>query len=49
MENRKRPTVADIYAALDNDLAWDNLEHDLPAADLADLEHSLPGANGEDF
>lgn len=32
-----RPIPAEIYPVLDNDLARDNLENDLPAADLEDL------------
>ena len=32
-----RPIPADIYPAIDSDLARDNLENDLPAADLQDL------------
>lgn len=33
----ERPIPADIYPELDTDLARDNLENDLPAADLEDL------------
>lgn len=29
--------VAGVYSAIDNDLARDNLENDIPAADLQDL------------
>ena len=32
-----RPIPADIYPVIDTDLARDNLENDLPAADLVDL------------
>lgn len=32
-----KPIPADIYPELDNDLARDNLENDIPAADLEDL------------
>ena len=32
-----RPIPSDIYPVIDNDLARDNLENDLPAADLEDL------------
>lgn len=35
MEERAIP--GDIYPVIDNDLARDNLENDLPAADLEDL------------
>jgi len=31
------PIPADIYPVIDTDLARDNLENDLPAADLEDL------------
>lgn len=33
----ERPIPRDAYRALDNDLARDNLENDIPAADLEDL------------
>ena len=33
----ERPIHAKIYPAIDTDLARDNLENDLPAADLEDL------------
>lgn len=46
--NFEKP-IPHIYGAIDNDLARDNIEHDLPAADLADLEQSAPGSGGEDF
>jgi len=36
-ERADKPIPADIYPVLDNDLARDNLENDLPAADLEDL------------
>jgi len=29
--------IPDVYPAIDNDLARDNLENDIPAADLQDL------------
>lgn len=32
-----RPIPSDVYPAIDNDLARDNIENDLPAADLQDL------------
>lgn len=32
-----KPIDPKIYPALDNDLARDNLENDIPAADLSDL------------
>ena len=33
----ERPISGDIYPVIDNDLARDNLENDIPAADLEDL------------
>ena len=33
----ERPIPADIYPVIDTDLARDNLENDLPAADREDL------------
>lgn len=45
----KDEPVPEIYGAIDNDIARDNLEIHMPAADIADLEHESPGANGEDF
>ena len=33
----ERPTPSGIYPVIDNDLARDNLENDIPAADLNDL------------
>lgn len=35
--NGDRPIPSDIYPVIDNDLARDNLENDIPAADLQDL------------
>ncbi len=32
-----RPIPADIYPVIDTDLARDNIENDIPAADLQDL------------
>lgn len=32
-----KPIPSDIYPVIDTDLARDNLENDLPAADLSDL------------
>lgn len=36
-ERRERPVPEEIYPVIDNDLARDNLENDLTAADLQDL------------
>ena len=33
---REKP-ISDVYPEIDNDLARDNLENDIPAADLEDL------------
>jgi hypothetical protein len=33
----ERPIPSDVYPEIDNDLARDNLENDIPAADLNDL------------
>lgn len=33
---KERP-ISPVYPVIDNDLARDNLENDLPAADLEDL------------
>lgn len=33
----ERPIPSDAYPEIDNDLARDNLENDIPAADLNDL------------
>ncbi len=32
----ERP-ISDVYPVIDNDLARDNIENDIPAADLQDL------------
>ena len=34
---RAEKPVSDIYPVIDNDLARDNIENDIPAADLEDL------------
>lgn len=43
MEKKKieldRPIQPGIYPVIDNDLARDNIENDIPAADLEDLEN----------
>ena len=36
-QQAEEPVPADIYPVIDTDLARDNLENDLPAADLEDL------------
>ena len=33
----ERPIPSDIYPAIDTDLARDNLQNDIPAADLSEL------------
>lgn len=35
-EKREKP-ISNVYPVIDNDLARDNLENDLPAADKEDL------------
>ena len=37
----ERP-ISPAHGIIDTDLARDNLENDIPAADLEDLEHKLP-------
>lgn len=34
----ERPIPPEIYPVIDNDLARDNVENDLPAADLQELQ-----------
>lgn len=36
-DDAERPIPEELYPVLDNDLARDNLENDIPAADLEDL------------
>ena len=36
-ERAERPVPSEIYPVIDNDLARDNIENDLPAADLNEL------------
>ena len=36
-ERTERPVPSEIYPVIDNDLARDNIENDLPAADLNEL------------
>jgi hypothetical protein len=36
-EEAERPIPEEVYPVLDTDLARDNVENDLPAADLEDL------------
>ena len=37
IDELQKPIPEDVYPALDTDLARDNVENDLPAADLEDL------------
>lgn len=37
---KEEPIPGNIYPVIDNDLARDNLENDLPLADLTDLRKS---------
>lgn len=34
---KKEKPISDVYRVIDNDLARDNLENDIPDADLQDL------------
>ena len=34
---KKEKPISDVYKVIDNDLARDNLENDIPDADLQDL------------
>ena len=34
---KEEPPISKVYPVLDNDLARDNVENDIPAADLEDL------------
>ena len=36
-DKTERPVPSEIYPVIDNDLARDNIENDLPAADLNEL------------
>ncbi len=36
-QRRREDPISDIYPAIDNDLARDNIENDITAADLQDL------------
>jgi len=36
---KKERPISDIYPVIDTDLARDNVENDIPAADLEDLIH----------
>lgn len=37
-DQAERPIPSKIYPVIDNDLARDNVENDLPAADLSELQ-----------
>lgn len=36
-EKREKKPIPDVYPVIDNDLARDNMENDLPEADKEDL------------
>ena len=38
LEQVERPIPPEVYLVIDNDLARDNVENDLPAADLNELQ-----------
>ena len=46
IEKDELPVPEEIYPVIDNDLARDNIENDVPAADLEDL---LPKVRGGDW
>ena len=46
IEKDELPVPEEIYSVIDNDLARDNIENDVPAADLEDF---LPKARGGDW
>ena len=46
IEKDELPVPEEIYPVIDNDLACDNIENDIPAADLEDL---LPKVRGGDW
>ena len=37
-QGKEEMTIPEIYPVIDNDLARDNMENDIPAADLEDLD-----------
>lgn len=37
MKSKKEKPISPIYPVIDNDLARDNIENDIPAADLQDI------------
>ena len=37
MDGKKEKVIPEVYPVIDHDLARDNVENDLPAADLEDL------------
>ena len=43
----EQPIPSRIYPVIDTDLARDNLENDIPAADLEDLRESPPSVPDE--
>ena len=44
-EKDELPVPEEIYPVIDNDLARDNMENDIPAADLEDLLPKVRGVN----
>ena len=43
----EQPIPSRIYPVIDTDLARDNIENDIPAADLEDLRESPPSVPDE--
>lgn len=37
IKGKKERPISEVYAVIDNDLARDNLENDIPKADLEDI------------
>lgn len=44
--DQEEAPIPEIYPAIDNDLARDNLENDIPAADLTDLRPDQNSTEG---
>lgn len=42
----EKPIQPGVYPVIDNDLARDNIENDIPAADLEDLRATPHGKSG---
>lgn len=40
LSQKTEKPISEIYRVIDNDLARDNIENDIPAADLEDLQRN---------